>query len=512
MVAGLDAVTLHGTHGYMIAEFLSPLYNQRSDEYGGSFENRMRFLRETLEKCRARVGPNFPLMVRISGLEYIRGGRCDIEETVKIAVALEEMGADAIDISASTPSAYMFTTPPYSLPEAMGSMVPVTAAIKKAVKIPVIVAIGLRDAAEAEDILETGKADLVCFGRSHIADPDFTNKALAKDYENIRPCLSCMHCLNTLNMGRGMRCAVDAETGREIEFDGAGKADSPKKVLVAGGGPAGMEAARVAALRGHTVTLVEKNDALGGSLLAAAVPFEKEAIAKLIEWYKKQLENLSVDVRLCTEYDRGLHDREKPDAVIVACGGAYARRIPGCENRNVLTAVEALLNPERVGERVVVIGGGATGSEVAEWFARRRYETTCLGASGLQTGELDFEVREVPGVVNREVSIVEMLPEICNDMDQFTKPILQFRLKQNGVRVLCHTKVAEVDESGVYVEGMADGKKEFLPADTVILAGGLLPSEVDAGAGCPIIPTGDMSRAGTIANAVYSSYIAARSL
>lgn len=507
--AGIDAVTLHGCHGYLIAEFLSPVFNQRTDEYGGSFENRCRFLTEIIEKCRVALGPRFPIMVRYSANEFVEGGR-ELEETVRLAKLLEEKGVAAIDISASQPSAYLMTTPPYCLPHTRGLLAPYSAAIKKEVKIPVFTAIGIRDPEFAEEILAEGKADLVALGRPQIADPEYAGKVCRGEAEKIRHCLSCEYCLDTLDDDRQICCAVNPEAGRELEFDGILPAECVKKVVVVGGGPAGMEAARVAALRGHDVTLLERRDALGGTLNAAKLPPNKEMIGRLVEWYKRELQELQVKVCVGTDATEDKIREMKPDVLFLACGSHYIKRIKGSDLPNVINAYDALTQPDRVGQNVVIVGGGASGAESAEYFSGAQVEVECLGADGIG-GSLRYKVKPREGRDRRKVTIVEMLDSICSDMDVFCKETVLFTLEQNGVSFRASCRVEEITEGEVRIFNLKEGKEEVLKADTVILAGGLKSNGTEdfQNMDCPVIRLGDAIKPGKIKDAVYSAYVEA---
>lgn len=510
--AGMDAITLHACHGYLIAEFLSPAFNKRTDQYGGSFENRCRFLLETIQCCRREVGQMFPIIVRYSADEFLRGGR-GMEETVELARVLEKNGVDAIDISASQPSAYLMTTPPYCLPQAKGMLVPYSAAIKKAVKIPVFTAIGIRQPEQIEGILEKNMADLVVLGRSQLADPDYVNKVLKGESDNIRHCLSCEFCLDTLDNDRPIRCAINPETGREIEFRGIEKNDKKKRVVVIGAGPAGMEAARVSKLRGHEVILLDKHEELGGTLNAAKVPPHKEMIGCLVDWYQRQLSILGIEVRLNTEVTENSLEQLKPDVVFLAVGAHYIKRIPGSDLENVINAFQALTSPEQVGKRIVIVGGGASGAEVADYFSGSGVAVSVEGADGVG-GDVIFRTERVGSSSDKEITIVEMLDTICSDLDVFCKDIVLTTLKENGVHMYSGCRVEEINEKGVRVYNMKQEREIFLPADTVILAGGLR-------ANCeneymdtpyPVIRVGDAIRAGKIKDAIYSAYFQARKI
>lgn len=507
--AGIDAITLHACHGYLIAEFLSPVFNQRTDQYGGSFENRCRFLLEIIEKCKAALGPKYPVMVRYSANEYVEGGR-GMEESVELAKVLEAAGVAAIDISASQPSAYLMTTPPYCLPHTKGLLAPYSAAIKKAVKIPVFTAIGIRDPELAEEILEEGKADLIALGRPQIADPEYAGKVLRGEPEKIRHCLSCEYCLDTLDDDRQICCAVNPEAGREAEFDGVCKADIQKGVVVIGGGPAGMEAARTAALRGHDVILVEKRSALGGTLNAAKLPPNKEMIGRLVEWYERELKSLGATVYLDMEATEEKIREMGPDILFLASGSHYIKRIKGSDLPNVINAYDALTHPERVGQKVVIVGGGASGAEAAEYFSGALAEVECLGADGIG-GNLRFSVKKREGEARRQITIVEMLDSICSDMDVFCKETVLFTLEQNGVQFRASCRVEEITEEEVRIFDQKKGQEEILKADTVILAGGLKSNDTERfqEMDCPVIRLGDAQKPGKIKDALYSAYVEA---
>lgn len=504
--AGMDCITLHACHGYLLAEFLSPVFNRRTDEYGGSFENRCRFLLETIDCCRREVGPVFPMIVRFSANEFIAGGR-EMEESVELAKVLEARGVDAIDISAGQPSAYLMTTPPYCLPQGRKLLVPYSAAIKKAVNVPVFTAIGIREPEEVEEILREGMADMVSLGRPQLADPDYVNKVLSGKGDTIRHCLSCEFCLDTLDDDRHICCAVNPETGREHEFCRITLAETKKRVVVVGGGPAGMEAARVAKLRGHEVILAEKGSELGGTLNAAMVPPHKDKIGCLVEWYRRQMRELEVDVRLNTEITEENLDELKPDAVILAAGAHYIKRIPGSDGPLVINAFQALTNPGRVGKRIVIVGGGSAGAEVADYFSGAGISLRVKGADG-PGGKVLYEEEKTAEPSDKDITIVEMLPGICSDADVFCRYLVLTTLKVNGVKMNPGCRVDEINDQGVRAFQMERQEERFFPADTVILAGGLHCNYENAFAGkdYPVIRVGDAVRAGRIKDAIYTAY------
>ncbi|MGI5849972.1 MAG: FAD-dependent oxidoreductase [Christensenellales bacterium] len=507
--AGFDAAVLHAAHGYLIAHFLSPLYNKRTDEYGGSLKNRMRFLIEIIEKARKAAGSDFPLIVRLSADEFIEGGRT-FEETKLIAAELEKY-IDAIDISASVSASYFFCIRPYSFPIRQGYLSEYTRQIKEIVSIPVITVGGIRDAERAEAIIKEGKADMVAFGRTLIADAEFCNKALSGNGRDIRQCLSCQHCLSIIDQNLPLKCTVNPEAGREFEFTEIEKANVQKKVTVVGAGPAGMEAARVAALRGHDVTLYEKSDHLGGTLRAAKMPPNKQYIGFLIDWYAKQLSDLDVNILIGTEWTAAEAQMDKPDVLIFAGGARFARVIPG--SKNAVDVAEAILNPSRICGRVVIIGGGASGCEAAELLAGNRAKIEMTKVKDL-SGELSYNAEIDPDVPQKDITIIEMLDDICTDMDGFNRAAMLISLKENGVKVLTSTKVIQIGENCVEIINTKTNIKQTVAADTVILAGGLVPRDLPAQPPCGVrvVSAGDCKDPGKIVDAIYQGYYLAREI
>ena len=508
-MAGFDAVTLHGTHGYLIAQFMSSLYNKRTDEYGGCLDNRLRFLREIVEKCKKRVGKDFPLFIRISTDEYIEGGRT-IDETVEIAKEIEKMGIAAIDLSCCVPSTYIFSIAPNTLPGMKGLQAENAKKIKAAVNIPIMIAGGIRDPYTAEKMLEDGVADMICFGRSQLADPDFANKALSGHPEEIRPCLSCLTCLYSLDDMHCLRCAVNPETGREHDLKVKPEDAAGEKMVVLGAGPAGMEAARTAAKRGYDVTLYEKNDHLGGSLVPASTPPGKDDMKKLIKWYEGELEGLGVDVKLNSEYNKAEDEKISPDVLVNATGAEFSRVIAGSDKKNVVTAIDALNHPEIVGDRIVIIGGGNTGCETAEFFSEGTREIKINRAKDF-SGELEYEEIPLKGGKKREITIVEFFPEAGTKLGGFHKPIMDIKLSTAGVRIMTSTKVVQInDDNTVDVENVSTGEKEQLKADTVILAGGMRPiGGFEDSKAKKTVSIGDNKAIGKIESAIYDGYFTA---
>ncbi|HHW44315.1 MAG TPA: FAD-dependent oxidoreductase, partial [Desulfotomaculum sp.] len=316
--AGFDGVEVHGSHGYLVAEFMSPYTNRRTDEYGGDLLGRMRFPVEIIKSIRWRVGKDFPVIIRIAGDERVSEGRT-LEESRVVARILEEAGYDGLHVTTATTATMPYIAPPYYAPPALNTTY--AEVIKKCVTIPVITTGRINDPLIAECILAEGRADLVGMGRASIADPDLPKKLAAGLIEDIRPCVGCLQgCIGNIYFNRPITCLANPEVGREEEMV-LSPAVKVKKVLVVGGGPAGLEAARVAARRGHRVILCEKNGKLGGQLNLAAVPPHKQGMAQLVKYMVTQVRKARVEVCLNTEVGLELIKRISPDMVIVATGG-----------------------------------------------------------------------------------------------------------------------------------------------------------------------------------------------
>ena len=442
--AGFDAVEIHGAHGYLINQFLSPLTNKRTDKYGGDVEGRTRFLLEIIELTRDKVGSDYPILCRINGDDYIEGG-LSLEETMKIAQALEAAGLDALHVSGGIyDSPVPATTGPMALPR--GNMVHLATAIKKVVNVPVIAVGRINDPELAETILQEGKADLISMGRALLADPELPMKTAAGALGDIRKCTACDECIARLFFNENIACSVNAALGMEEEYT-IRKANISKRILVVGGGPAGLEAARVSALRGHDVVLYEKSGRLGGQLNLAVVPPHKEEMKSVSTYLESQIRKLGVKVVLGEEVTPLLVKKINPDTVFIATGSVPTiPEIPGVKGKNVVTANDVLAGSASVKERVVVVGGGMIGAETAEFLAEK----------------------------GKKVTILEMLGRIGIDMVPMVISLLYPRLKKLGVVGITNAKVEEIIQDGVVYE--KDGKKQTVEADSVVLAVGSKPS------------------------------------
>jgi 2,4-dienoyl-CoA reductase-like NADH-dependent reductase (Old Yellow Enzyme family)/thioredoxin reductase len=436
--AGFDAVEFHGAHGYLICQFLSAYTNKRTDKYGGSLENRMRFALDIVRQTRRKTGTDFPILFRISAKEFVPGG-LDLAETTFIARALQDAGADCIDVSAGNYETGQWSCQPGWLPR--GCLVPFAEEIKKNVTVPVIVAGRMVDPRLANKVLQEGRADFIALGRPFLADPQILIKAKEGRYDDIRMCMACCNCMDTLMRVQPISCSINAELGHETEkWLPAVKA---KKVIVVGGGPGGMEAARVAAGRGHEVKLFEKDRMLGGQLIAAAIPPGKHELNTTINFLSSQIYKAGVDVRLgCAvnaEEIIGLH----PDVVIIAAGSVTpVPDIPGAGKAGVLLARDVIAGKVQTGREVVIVGGGRVGCETAEMLAMQGKDVTLVRISG--KGRLAGEL----GPASRG-SFLE-------------------GLKGSGVKIRASAIIQSIDEKGVMVS--EDGVITHIDADTVIVS------------------------------------------
>ena len=442
--AGFDAIEIHGAHGYLVNQFVSPFSNKRTDSYGGSLRNRARFALNIVAKTRALVGPDYPIIYRMSVQEYVEGGLA-LEEAKAFAQMLEEAGVDMIHCSQGIYGSIAAVVPPFGVTR--GAFVENAAAIKSVVNIPVSAVGRINDPDLAEAILASGKADLVTMARASLADPELPNKVLEERYDDISRCIGCLQgCLANSNAGTGkVRCLVNPMTGMEDEYSYA-PAETKKNVWIAGGGVAGCEAAIVAAKRGHDVTLFEKSDHLGGQWCAAAVPMDKTEFSTLVVWQENQLRALGVDVHLNTALDAAAITVGKPDALIVATGSlpVVPRSIVGIDGENVVLAQDVLLGKVETGHRVVVIGGGLVGAETADFLAHH----------------------------GKEVSIIEMMDEIMRDGEPTPRAMLIDRLAKNGVNIYTETQVIAIESDAVVAERGGESVR-LEGINTVIIAIGV---------------------------------------
>lgn len=479
--AGFDMCMVHAGHGWLINQFLSPYFNHRSDEYGGSLENRVRFAREILTAVRAEVGPGFPIELRMSGSELFDGGY-DLDEGCRIAHALEDL-VDIIHVSAGSYQFGFSITHPSMFRE-HGCNVYLAEEIKKHVSVPVATIGGLSDPDQMEEIIASGKADLVVMGRALLADPELPNKVMANEGDDIVRCMRCFVCMAERPVTQTRRCALNPRIGRELEGLDIVPAARKRKVLVVGGGIAGMVAARTAALRGHDVTLCEANDTLGGILRTeAALPF-KQDMYHLGVTYAHLCDKAGVDIRLNTPVDAAFADEFGADACIVAVGSeAMTLPVPVSDDAVVRSIDELYLEGAPVGEEVVIVGGGLTGCECALLMAGK----------------------------GKKVHLVEMRDGLAIDANIRHRPILLAQIEEAGVDVVLNACAQAVTADGVTVT--QDGEERLISGDTVVCAIGQRSRTAAADAlrdAAPFVRIiGDAKRPSNITNAVYEGFHAA---
>lgn len=531
--AGFDGVEVNAGHHHLLNSFVSAAWNKRNDAYGGSLENRARIMVDIVRGIKRRNGQDFPVAVLINGAEIGLQNGITVEEGQELSRLLEDAGADAIHVrvefytdaakaglteSTHFPELVLFPEPVSPMHPLIdvsqggrGGWGPFAAAVKQAVSIPVI-AIGGFDAELGEKALRMGRADFIGLNRPLQADPEFPNKVASGRQEEIAPCTSCLTCFHQIESFMPMkapRCRVNTALGKEKEYE-IKPADIKKRVMVVGGGPAGLEAARVAALRGHQVTLYDKARRLGGSMNVAAVVkgLEREDLGALIRYFQTQLAKLGVEVKLGKEVDRSLVQEVNPDVLIIAAGASHdIPDIPGIDKRNVLTSRTLhqqlkgylrFMGPGTVGKlsgihipvgrRVVIVGGNIQGSQTAEFLVKR----------------------------GRKVTIVETSEEIGEGLvDTLIKPHLIWWLRSKGTTMITGARCEAVTDKGLTIVGR-DGNRQTLEADTIITA---LPLRPDAeilkgveGTGPEVYSIGDCAEPALIVDAIEAGSCVGRAI
>ncbi|AKA68243.1 FAD-dependent oxidoreductase [Clostridium scatologenes] len=480
--AGFEMIMIHGGHGWLINQFLSPYFNHRTDKYGGTLENRVRFAQEVLDSVRKAVGLGFPIEFRMSGSELFEGGY-DLDGGVEIAKLIESR-VDLLHVSAGTyQRGFGITHPSMFVPH--GCNVYLAAEIKKHVSVPVATLGGLNDPAQMEEIIASGKADVIEMARALLADHELPRKVMANKDEDIVKCLRCFTCMAERAMTSTRRCTVNPLIGRELGGTEIIPSATPRKVLVAGGGPGGLKAAITAAKRGHKVILCEKSNELGGILKGEqAIPFKYE-MYELGVTLGKLAKDAGVEIRLNTTVTKEYVEKENVDALIIAVGSEpLVPPIPGLKGDNVVVVNNYYKEKDKVSNDVVVLGGGLAGCEAAIHLARE----------------------------GKTVHLVEMRSELAPDANIRHRPILLSEIEKNNIHVHTEYKGLNVTEKGVTCADKA-GEEQLVPGTTVICALGQRARRnvVEELVDCApyVAQIGDCVKASTITTAVYQGYHAA---
>ncbi|WP_097002390.1 FAD-dependent oxidoreductase [Lacrimispora amygdalina] len=483
--AGFDAIEIHGHAGYLIDQFMSEIWNKRQDEYGGTPQNRMRFAVEIVQSIREAVGPDMPILFRMAVKHNFEGGRT-FEETIPLMQELEKAGVDALDVDSGSYENIDYIFPPAYLGDAC--MADVCEVARKAVRIPLLNA-GNHTPETAVQLIESGNADFVLMGRPIIAEPEMANKILSNRRDEIRPCIRCNDdCIGRiLTRLTKISCSVNPATGFEKRFRLL-KAENPRHVVVIGGGPGGMEAARTAALMGHTVDLYEKESDLGGQLRSAATPPFKSQLRELVTWYKRQLELAGVSVYVNAKIEEDSPALAKADAIIIAAGAVpIMPPIKGIEN--TINVLEAHLDENKLkGDKIVYCGGGLSACD-----------------SALETA-----------IKGKKVAVIEMLDEVAAGDHMINKAALIPMLLENNVELYTGHKVLEITAEGVKAM-QKDGKEVFIEGNTIVASFGMKPNNetaeaIDARYHNKVRLIGDCTIVGKVGGAVRSGMYAAMSL
>ncbi|MBV4437313.1 FAD-dependent oxidoreductase [Clostridium tyrobutyricum] len=457
--AGFDGVEIHAVHeGYLLDQFTLSIFNRRTDKYGGDLRGRLQLPIEIVQGIKAQVGSDFPVGLRYSvkscikdwrqgGLpdeDYVEKGR-DLKEGLEAAKILEAAGYDELNTDVGTYDAWYWSHPP--LYQKDGLYIPYTKKLKKVVKIPVIVAGKLGVPQEAEKALDDGGADMIGLARPLLSDAYWPKKVLSGHPERIRPCIGChVGCLGRGFEGKPLSCAVNPAAGRERYYE-IRPAAIPKKVLIAGGGVAGMEAARMAVLRGHKVTLYESTDQLGGEIVPGSVPDFKIDDRRLLDWYRNEMKELKINVIFNTEVTDKLVEKEQPDVVIVATGANDVKiKLPGMEKDKVSTAVDILNGTKKPGKNVIIVGGGLVGCETALYLAK----------------------------AGKKVTIVEAKDKILDagkPIPHMNKIMLEDLIKKYNIKVITGNSLLEVTDAGAVLID-SKFKQQEVSADTVVISVG----------------------------------------
>ena len=502
--AGYDGVEIHAMHwGYLLDQFAMSLINKRTDEYGGTLENRMRCAKEIVQGIKQLCGSDFPVSMRLGLKSYIKGlGRGNssltgedeagrtLEEGLEICKLLEKYGYDVLNTDVGMYESMYYAAAPMYMKK--GYVIPLAAEAKKVVDIPVLTCGRMDDPYMAEEAIAEGKLDGIVLGRASLADPQYPKKVEMGKLEKIRPCIACNQgCLGYLfKTGAIGGCAVNPAAMRELNY-GIEKSLNPKKVAVVGGGISGMEAARIAKMRGNEVVLYEKSDKLGGNLLPAGVHTFKRDVHSLNDWYKTELRDLDIPVEFYTDVSPEVLKKAEVDIAILAVGSVPIKpRIPGIDNSNVLSSTDALMGNKKIGEKVIVVGGGLVGCEIALEYAMEGKDVTIVEAKD--------------AILSAGPAVPWMNTMMLNDL-----------LEHHKVKILTSSMLSSINNDGIVITSTDEEKTvSEIEADTIVIAIGYkpLPSMVQDlyGSGIEVYETGDGKQVGNILTSIWDAYEVAR--
>ncbi|MBW1780671.1 MAG: FAD-dependent oxidoreductase [Deltaproteobacteria bacterium] len=439
---GFDVVEIKACHGYLLSSFISPHSNRRDDQYGGDLDGRARIVLEIIRRIKGRLGNDLAVSCRINGADHVKGG-LTLDESTRLAQLLENEGVDLLNVTAGVHGSFPLIISPFHVPQ--GCFVHLAAAIKGAVHVPVSVVGRIKDPRMGDEILQSGKADMVAMARALLADPDLPAKAKQGAFDDIRPCIGCNQGCQDRALDTEITCLVNPAAAREKEM-ALVPTHKPKHVMVIGGGPAGMETALIAQQRGHRVTLYEADNVLGGQWRLASLPPCKGEFADHLNYLIRQLQKHGVTLRVGVKVTPETVMKESPDSLVIATGALPCKpNIPGVERKNVVFAWDVLSTKAHVGEQVLVVGGNAVGLETADYLATQ----------------------------GKRVAVVEALGHVGRDLGPTVRWHLRHRLNESGVSISTATRVIEITGEGVVFLDK-EGKKTSRTFDTVVLATGVM--------------------------------------
>lgn len=469
---GFDSVEVLSGTGYLISEFLSPLTNTREDEYGGCFESRIRFGLEVMTAIRKKVGPDYPVIVRLDNNDFMEDGQRHDELTEYAKILVEQCGVDALCVKGNWHEARVPQMTP-NVPRAAYAYL--ARNVKNVVDVPVIASHRIHTPEVAREIIEENFCDMVAMGRSLIADPDMPNKAKEGREDEIVHCIACCQgCFDNIFQLQSVKCLCNPKAGFEAK-KAIEKSDQPKKVMIIGGGAAGMSAALAAKEKGHQVTLYEKSKKLGGQLFLAAAPQGREEFLELAHDYASQIRLSKIDVKLNTIVDEALLEKEKPDVVILATGAQpITPPIKGVDLPHVVQAWDVLLEKVPTGNKVVVIGGGAVGVETAMHLAEKgTLSGDTIKFLLVNKAETPETLYDLATKGSKEIVIIEMLDKIGTGIGKSTKWVMKQDMASQRLTSKTGTKALEITPTHVKVQ--TGEYTETISADTVVLAAGAAP-------------------------------------